>query len=866
MYASRKSRPKVTQPRHHRKASRGEESRRGLATLDSAGTEARLKDEDTALTRPRLVLTSMRACSRPAVSDSLAVAGPSPKCDVRTFPGVRGCRFGAPRRPPLRRLTRERASVRAVASNQDDSKLTPRVFDAVEDIRARSSSAVEESAALDAARNAVLESTEVLDPALAPFEALEAAASFVGWRVVRLTDGVEVGEVRNALAMAGGEVVAQMGGADVDEHDEHEPVRAFFSSADAAEDDRDEDEDEVWGLGDDENGDWEVIYEKEDAFEGSEGSADDDEEDDENEDEEEEDEDEDVSESVVSDPPPLSLVLRVRGEREVRGAGGAVNREPVAHLVPLVPSMFPRWNEQLETLVIDPPDGLLDLGFRQSEIRALRRDLAPYCSAVSRDALGMPRRRSLVRAGRGDLVTRVSSLGDWSSVALLLGFESSRKPDGYWENIDLLRDALLELVHAFWFEETETTASGATQTFWYNDVSGALTFEEPDVASGGGLDQPVMPAMADVIEARRWDVHQAILLHGGYKEVALALGWLPKRTSENRHLLQFSALARGGGGFIEESGDALGLPKGRFPSEAMLVSNDRDDLVQGVRWHGGFVRVARRMGKLNFAASAMADAEEAARALRAFAEARGRSDARRRSPANDASFVGGHRHARLLGIPVMPTEAQLLASGRHDLRWALRIHDRARLAALAGLADPNRADPETKTSLKMRLGYDEAREFMRNAVRPRLASARRFRDWSEDGQRPWFIPADPPKYYEERGAWVDWEDFLGTPRPPGNPQRVRAFKGYADAKQYMRDVRREFRRTNPDRDDSLSPDTSSAYKRWASSGARPRDIPRDPVAVYGKRGEWVSWDDFLGRAPGTAKRGRKPEKAHARNA
>ena len=117
------------------------------------------------------------------------------------------------------------------------------MFDAVEDIRARSSSAAEETAALDAARNAVLESTEALDPTLAPFEALEHAASFVGWRVVRLADGAEVGEVRHALAMAGGEVVAQMGDADVDEHDEHEPAGDFFSSSAAAEDDRDDDED-----------------------------------------------------------------------------------------------------------------------------------------------------------------------------------------------------------------------------------------------------------------------------------------------------------------------------------------------------------------------------------------------------------------------------------------------------------------------------------------------------------------------------------------------------------------------------------------------------------------------------------------------
>ena len=91
----------------------------------------------------------------------------------------------------------------------------------------------------------------------------------------------------------------------------------------------------------------------------------------------------------------------------------------------------------------------------------------------------------------------------------------------------------------------------------------------------------------------------------------------------------------------------------------------------------------------------------------------------------------------------MPTEAQLVDAGRHDLRWALRIHDRSRLARDAGLADPNRADPETKTSLKMRLGYDEAREFMRNAVRPRLRSARRFRDWAEDAPTAVVHPGGP---------------------------------------------------------------------------------------------------------------------------
>ena len=197
----------------------------------------------------------------------------------------------------------------------------------------------------------------------------------------------------------------------------------------------------------------------------------------------------------------------------------------------------------------------------------------------------------------------------------MLNLVSKRKPDGYWENIDLLRDALLQLVHAFWFKEVDEDTGAA---FYYNDISGALAFDEPEESSGGGLDVPVMPSMADVLEARRWDVHQAILLHGGYKEVAAALGWMQKRTSENRHLLQFATLAREMEGFLEESGKEFGIPEGRMPSEEILLSADRDDLVQGVKWHGGFVRVSRRLGKLNYAASELTHIDAAARAFRDF--------------------------------------------------------------------------------------------------------------------------------------------------------------------------------------------------------------------------------------------------------
>jgi hypothetical protein len=228
----------------------------------------------------------------------------------------------------------------------------------------------------------------------------------------------------------------------------------------------------------------------------------------------------------------------------------------------------------------------------------------------------------------------------------------------------------------------------------------------------------------------------------------------------------------------------------------------------------------------------------------------------------------------------MPTDAALRVAGRHDLRWALRAHDRERLAELAGLADPNRPDPSTNRAAKRRLGYAEARRFMRSLA-PRLASAARFREWSRAGARPWFIPADPRRYYAERNQWRGWDDFLGggtkttaTARwrreggrtsltravrsddderedameregpLSGGPdaeenrssplRRVRDFRRCAEASAYVRSL------------GGAAPRTAREYRAWASSGARPRDVPSDPSVTYGRRGEWVSWKDFLG--------------------
>ena len=171
-------------------------------------------------------------------------------------------------------------------------------------------------------------------------------------------------------------------------------------------------------------------------------------------------------------------------------------------------------------------------------------------------------------------------------------------------------------------------------------------------------------------------------------------------------------------GFIEESAEELGIPEGRFPSEGMLLECDRDDLVQGVKWHGGFVRVARRMGRLNYHASKLTEVTAAAKAFKEFAseqraKAMDEANDRKTTTKTRMTTRGDDKIARLLDTPVMPTESELLGAGRHDMRWALRIHNRERLAEEAGLADPNRANPATGKPLKMRLGYADARRFMR---------------------------------------------------------------------------------------------------------------------------------------------------------
>ena len=409
------------------------------------------------------------------------------------------------------------------------------------------------------------------------------------------------------------------------------------------------------------------------------------------------------------------------------------------HYVPFVPSMFPRWIPNAQALFLDPPDGLLDLALREVQLRELRNDLLPYCKTLGTDTFGMPQRQTLLNENMKDLVKRVDALGDWREVALELDLRPDAAPWYYWDNLDNLESALLNLVDAFWIEENDDGES-----YWYNDISGALRIEPPIENDGGGLDSPVMPTMSHLLEARRWDLHHAVVLHGGYKAVAKELGWQPVRRIENRHLLSFETLRDEILDVLgdEESIAEVGVRPGQLPCAAQLQELDRDDLVKFIKIHGGFSVVATKMGlePSKGGRGAYDSINAAAKAVRAFAIEHDIG----------APTVSGAKKASIIFVP---TDAELIEQGRNDLRYALRQHSKEKIAKVGKM--------RLRTE---RMTYEESRAEM-NKWKFESGSRSLFLNWCKAGHRPWNMPKSPQEYYGKRGEWVSWDHFMTTSAP-----------------------------------------------------------------------------------------------------
>src|SRR5271167_2319938 len=110
--------------------------------------------------------------------------------------------------------------------------------------------------------------------------------------------------------------------------------------------------------------------------------------------------------------------------------------------------------------------------------------------------------------------------------------------------------------------------------------------------------------------------------------------------------------------------------------------------------------------------------------------------------------------------------------------------------------------------------FKEAREEVRALHFKRIADYKK--------NRPIRLPYNADDFYKSQG-WISWFDYLGKKAWAKSCKDIPPFK----------EAREEAR--------SLHFKTREDYEN-----NHPPHLPYDPKYSYSKRGEWTSWDDFLG--------------------
>ena len=324
---------------------------------------------------------------------------------------------------------------------------------------------------------------------------------------------------------------------------------------------------------------------------------------------------------------------------------------------------------------------------------------------------------------------------------------------------------------ALWSEQDDVSVSGSGEdddggyrTFWYNDISGAILFEKPNEDDHDR--HMVMPTRRDLIDARRWDLHHAVVLHGGYGAVAKTLKWPRARWAEDRHLLNFDIFSKELLDCMEnelfddeDSEEEIGEESDkstkkkkidantRLPSALVLRNIGRDDLARHMVEHGGPVTVAKRMHmKPGKGAWIRARRENDVNSFKKYLKAL----------AEDVRTFAKEQRKSQKDVLYMPTDEELVNAGRHDLRYRVKEIGSATVAKYAKLH--NRMD---------KMSFDEARAFLHEET----LQAKYFRDGKrvefvhfvkeETGKlMPWNMPRDPMRFYRQREEWVSWKHFL----------------------------------------------------------------------------------------------------------
>jgi hypothetical protein len=121
------------------------------------------------------------------------------------------------------------------------------------------------------------------------------------------------------------------------------------------------------------------------------------------------------------------------------------------------------------------------------------------------------------------------------------------------------------------------------------------------------------------------------------------------------------------------------------------------------------------------------------------------------------------------------------------------------------------------TSKQLREQYYSHEDAKKYVQKQGIKTVPKFNEWSSQGERPIFIPANPHKFYKD---WIDWDDFFGREKI------VR--RSFEDAREFARSLNLQF-----------SSDWFTLHKE-----GKIQNIPRYPNEPYKK--EWKGWGDFLG--------------------
>ena len=435
----------------------------------------------------------------------------------------------------------------------------------------------------------------------------------------------------------------------------------------------------------------------------------------------------------------------------------------IEHVVPFVRGIVPRIDPVHKRIFIDPPDGLLELGLRRSVLHYLKRELIAFIDSSSSSSptstenetitsRRMPMRRELEAAGRRDLVKLVVDAGGFIEIAQEFGFQSVRRPAGYWGDQDALDRELSLFVAANWVrfeedveehvlqsatsadvdvslsssdddddddvydhnedddDEDEEKKNNTVQTkqtrsskeiYWYNQVTRKVRWTEPILPRVMALDDQgstlltedpedrVMPSRSSLLAAGRYDLHNAIVGNGGYVGVGKELGRCPA-WPPTRHLHDSiralavelkEAVKDLDVNVMERVGVRVPRNERWMPTRQELESIGRVDLCGAVARHGGYARVAQRMGwkSRRLGPGAWREVGWVASECVSFALAQ------RKMNTTDNSCMQGDEVKGEEEEMYMPTHEELRSAGRHDLRHALQKLGSGVVAEVAGL-------------------------------------------------------------------------------------------------------------------------------------------------------------------------------------